>query len=286
MTPATPNERIALGRRAVDLAVGQGSVWALTADGVLLRIDPASAEILAEIVVGPGPSAVAVSDDGVWVAVGAALPRSSSLAGHFEAIPPGFQVDAIGPADPGEVCDPQSIVRNCVLVTSGPFEAAGGDHARARTRSRFGRAREARSSATGGRTAMPSYRTFAAERPVSRGSTSTAWGRSVSRWDRALSVHESVAPDAGVLCVLRTGRGSGSAERLRGQTGTMSDRGIYDDTGVSFAMPGTSSPIRPASRAPRRGSRYTSTARTRRRARRHVLRAGSRSTGASPGGRA
>ena len=84
---------------------------------------------------------------------------------------------------------------------------------------------------------MPSYRTFAAERPVSReSSTSTAWGTLGITWDRALSVHESVAPDAGVLCVLQerdVGRGQRSASEARPET--MSDRGIYDDTGVSFA---------------------------------------------------
>ena len=152
-----PNERIALGRRAVDLAVGQGSVWALTADGVLLRIDPASAEILAEIVVGPGPSAVAVSDGGVWVAVGAALPRSSSLADTSRPYRPASRSTRSGPP-----LRARSATRSRSSATAFSSRRA---HSRQRAesplvraqRSRFGRAREARSSATRGRTAMRSF---------------------------------------------------------------------------------------------------------------------------------
>ena len=281
-----PNERIALGRRAVDLAVGQGSVWALAADGVLLRIDPASAEILAEIVVGPGPSAVAVSDGGVWVAVGAALPRSSSLAGHFEAVPPGFQVDAMRPAAPGEICDPQSIVRNCVLATSGPLEAAGGITARARTAFTL-RPRE-------GGTVECNERTYsdAVVSDVRGGEAGVArldvngLGTLGITWDRALSVHESVAPDAGVLCVLRTGTWSGSTERSGARPEPCPTAASTTTPASPSQTSGTSSPIRPASRAPRRGSRYTETARTRRRARRHVLPAGRGVRAPRPGGRA
>ena len=191
--------------------------------GVLLRIDPASAEILAEIVVGPGPSAIAVSDAGAWVAVGAALPRSSSLAGHFEAVPslPGRRDPARRSGRGLRTAVDGSQLRSRHI---GSIRGSGRDHR--------SRAHGVHASAARGRHVECNERTYSdALKSDVRGG-----GAGVARldvdgletlgitWDRALSVHESVAPNAGVLCVLRNGTWVGVGGAVKGLTEPMSDR--------------------------------------------------------------
>jgi DNA-binding beta-propeller fold protein YncE len=51
----------------IDLAIGGGAVWALTTDKGLLRIDPASAEVVARTPVSRRSTSVAVGAGSIWV---------------------------------------------------------------------------------------------------------------------------------------------------------------------------------------------------------------------------
>jgi Protein kinase domain len=219
-----PTRRLALRRRIVDLAVGNGSVWALAADGALIRIDPERAQIVGEVAVGQNPTALTVSRDGVWVAVGADTPRSSSVPRRIDSVPPGFQVDAIQPAAPGEVCDLQSIVRNCVLVTSGPFATTDGITARVRTAFAL-RPRKHRTTSCNGTEYADAVVSDVVGRDAGVARIDFAGLGTVGiTWERALSVHDGTTPASRVLCVLRTGTWAGVSGSVRGLTGTMSDR--------------------------------------------------------------
>jgi YVTN family beta-propeller protein len=54
---------------ALDVAVGQGSIWIACSDGAVLRVDPASAEVAQRIPVGGIPAGIAVGEGAVWVSV-------------------------------------------------------------------------------------------------------------------------------------------------------------------------------------------------------------------------
>src|SRR6266516_570158 len=80
-TPGRPQGPVAavvdLGGCAKGVACGAGSLWAASSDGRLLRINPASNTVAAEIPVDPdgsGPAGVAVGAGAVWVPV--AMPAS------------------------------------------------------------------------------------------------------------------------------------------------------------------------------------------------------------------
>jgi hypothetical protein len=229
-----PTRGLALRRRIVDLAVGDGSVWALAADGALIRIDPAKAKMVGEVAVGQNPTALTVSQDGVWVAVGADAPRSSSVPRRIDSVPPGFQVDAIRPAAPGEVCDLESIVRNCVLVTSGPFATTDGVTARARTAFTL-RPRKHRATSCNGTRYTDAVVSDVLGRDAGVARIDLEGLGTVGiTWRRTLSVHDGTTPAGRVLCVLRTGTWVGVSGSVRGLTGTMSDRYSENaDTGES-----------------------------------------------------
>jgi DNA-binding beta-propeller fold protein YncE len=54
----------------VDIAAGAGAIWATNYDaGYLVRIDPASGEVVARIHIGRHPRGIAVGAHRVWVAV-------------------------------------------------------------------------------------------------------------------------------------------------------------------------------------------------------------------------
>lgn len=54
----------------IDVAVGEGSVWVAQADGVVARIDPSTADVVATIPVRGIPAGIAVGEGAVWVTVG------------------------------------------------------------------------------------------------------------------------------------------------------------------------------------------------------------------------
>jgi YVTN family beta-propeller protein len=54
-------------RTPVALGVGSDAIWALQADGVVLRVDLATREIVARIGTASGATAIAVGEDAVWV---------------------------------------------------------------------------------------------------------------------------------------------------------------------------------------------------------------------------
>jgi class 3 adenylate cyclase/DNA-binding beta-propeller fold protein YncE len=56
--------------RAVDVALGERSVWIACSDGTVLRVDPETAEVIETIRVGRFPNGIAVGEGAVWVAVG------------------------------------------------------------------------------------------------------------------------------------------------------------------------------------------------------------------------
>ena len=61
---------IAVGRAASGLAVGAGAVWvSRRSDGTVVRIDPATNQVAATIAVGRAPGAVTVAGGVVWVAL-------------------------------------------------------------------------------------------------------------------------------------------------------------------------------------------------------------------------
>jgi predicted Ser/Thr protein kinase len=64
--------------KPVDLALGDGSLWLLLADGTLAKLDPSTAESIASQNVGANAVALAVGEGSVWVAVrgGRQLERS------------------------------------------------------------------------------------------------------------------------------------------------------------------------------------------------------------------
>jgi YVTN family beta-propeller protein len=62
---------IGVGRAPSGLAVGAGAVWvSRRSDGAVVRIDPATNRVVATIPVGPAPGAMTVAGGVVWVALG------------------------------------------------------------------------------------------------------------------------------------------------------------------------------------------------------------------------
>jgi streptogramin lyase len=63
-----------VGQKIVGVATGQGAVWAADETGkAVVRIDPESNKVVAKIPISDTPNAIAVSDDGVFVAAGPSL---------------------------------------------------------------------------------------------------------------------------------------------------------------------------------------------------------------------
>jgi YVTN family beta-propeller protein len=54
-------------RTPVALGMGSDAIWALQADGVVLRVDLASRQVVARIATSAGAAAIAVAEDAVWV---------------------------------------------------------------------------------------------------------------------------------------------------------------------------------------------------------------------------
>jgi YVTN family beta-propeller protein len=54
---------------ALDVAVGETSLWVACSDGVVLRVDPVSGELVRTIRVGGIPAGIAVGEGAVWVSV-------------------------------------------------------------------------------------------------------------------------------------------------------------------------------------------------------------------------
>jgi class 3 adenylate cyclase/DNA-binding beta-propeller fold protein YncE len=54
---------------ALDLAIGEGSLWVACSDGAVLRVDPESGEVIRTIRVGGIPNGISVGEGAVWVAV-------------------------------------------------------------------------------------------------------------------------------------------------------------------------------------------------------------------------
>jgi virginiamycin B lyase len=67
---------IEVGRAPSGLAVGAGAVWvSRRSDGMVVRIDPATNQVVAAIPVGPAPGAMAMAGRAIWVA----LPENGGL---------------------------------------------------------------------------------------------------------------------------------------------------------------------------------------------------------------
>jgi tRNA A-37 threonylcarbamoyl transferase component Bud32 len=72
MDPATSQvvAKIALGQHPIDVAVGEGSVWVLDRDGSVRRIDPVTNKAMIIKVMAEDPRSIAAGEGGVWVADG------------------------------------------------------------------------------------------------------------------------------------------------------------------------------------------------------------------------
>jgi YVTN family beta-propeller protein len=66
----TVGRPVRLESLAEDLEIGQGAVWVARRRGILVRVDPNSHRVVAQIRVGRAPRSVAVGESGVWVANG------------------------------------------------------------------------------------------------------------------------------------------------------------------------------------------------------------------------
>ena len=65
----TASATVTLPGSPVELAVGEGAVWTVNADGTLTRIAANSAQVVRTIKLGLAPSAVAAGEGGIWAAV-------------------------------------------------------------------------------------------------------------------------------------------------------------------------------------------------------------------------
>ena len=76
---------IALGHAGTEVAVGEGAVWVSSSDdGLLLRVDPASEEVV-EIADLPQARFVAAGGGSVWVSYGDGLARVDPISGEIVA---------------------------------------------------------------------------------------------------------------------------------------------------------------------------------------------------------
>ena len=100
---------IAVGRRPIAVAIGEGAVWVANADdGTVSRIDPDRREVLATVGIGSPASDIAAGGGSVWVANGSAGtvsrvdPSTNSvvdtfdLGGSDELLPAGMYAITVG----------------------------------------------------------------------------------------------------------------------------------------------------------------------------------------------